>query len=384
MPFLSQRPKLKLTDEEIENLTSLSASRTKPLREIERAKILLLTHQGISDSQIAEKLNTNRQKVIRCIMKALAYGIDEAINDLPRIGKPQEITGEARAWIISIACMKPKDFGYPHELWTHKLLAEHIKKNSIAMGFPQASKIASGTISKILGASNLKPHKISSYIHQADPDFDSKSVIILHTYKKVELLKKLKSEGGNVDMVIISYDEKPGIQAIGNKHPDLMPVEGKHPTISRDYEYIRYGTLSLLAGIDLFTGVIHYKVRDQHRSIEFIEFLKDLDSYYPKEIKIVVILDNLKMHTSKETQKYLETVPQRFQFVFTPKHASWLNIIESFFSKMTRSMLRRIRVSSKSELIGRICQYLDEINEMPVIFKWKYKMDEMPGGIESL
>ena len=384
MPFLSQRPKLKLTDEEFENLTSLSASRTKPLREIERAKILLLTHQGISDSQIAEKLNTNRQKVIRCITKALAYGIDEAINDLPRIGKPQEITGEARAWIISIACMKPKDFGYPHELWTHKLLAEHIKKNSIAMGFPQASKIASGTISKILGASNLKPHKISSYIHQADPDFDSKSVIILHTYKKVELLKKLKSEGGEVDMVIVSYDEKPGIQAIGNKHPDLMPVEGKHPTISRDYEYIRYGTLSLLAGIDLFTGVIHYKVRDQHRSIEFIEFLKDLDSYYPKEIKIVVILDNLKMHTSKETQKYLETVPHRFQFVFTPKHASWLNIIESFFSKMTRSMLRGIRVSGKNELIERICKYLDEINEMPVIFKWKYKMDEMPGGIESL
>jgi len=384
MPFLSQRTKLKLTDEEFENLTSLSASRTKPLREIERAKILLLTHQGISDSQIAEKLSTNRQKVIRCITKALAYGIDEAINDLPRIGKPQEITGEARAWIISIACMKPKDFGYPHELWTHKLLAEHIKKNSIAMGFPQASKIASGTISKILGASNLKPHKISSYIHQADPDFDSKSVIILHTYKKVELLKKLKSEGGEVDMVIVSYDEKPGIQAIGNKHPDLMPVEGKHPTISRDYEYIRYGTLSLLAGIDLFTGVIHYKVRDQHRSIEFIEFLKDLDSYYPKEIKIVVILDNLKMHTSKETQKYLETVPHRFQFVFTPKHASWLNIIESFFSKMTRSMLRGIRVSGKNELIERICKYLDEINEMPVIFKWKYKMDEMPGGIESL
>jgi len=384
MPFLSVRSKIQLTDKEIENLTSLSTSRTKPLREVERAKILLLTHQGISDSQIAKRLGTNRQKVIRCITKALAYGIDEAINDLPRSGKPQEITGEARAWIISIACMKPKDVGYPHELWTHKLLAEHLKKNSIAMGFPEASKISSGTISKILGASNIKPHKISSYIHQVYPDFDSKSVIILHTYKKVELLKKFKSEGGDVDMVIVSYDEKPGIQAIGNKYPDLMPVEGKHPTVSRDYEYIRYGTLSLLAGIDLFTGVIHYKVRDQHRSTEFIEFLKGLESYYPKEIKIVVILDNLKMHTSKETQKYLETVPHRFQFVFTPKHASWLNIIESFFSKMTRSMLRGIRVSGKDELIERICKYLDEINEMPVIFKWKYRMDEMPGGIESL
>ena len=384
MPFLSQRSKLQLTDKEIENLTSLSNSRTAPLREVERAKILLLNHQGINDSQNAKKLGTNRQKVIRCINKALAYGIDEAITDLPRSGKPPKITGEARAWIISIACMKPKDVGYPHELWTHKLLAEHIQKKCIAMGFPEVSKISSGTISKILGASNIKPHKISSYIRQVDPDFDSKSIIVLHTYKKVELLKKIKSEGGDVDMVIVSYDEKPGIQAIGNKHPDLMPVEGKHPTISRDYEYIRYGTLSLLAGIDLFTGVIHYKIRDKHRSIEFIEFLKEMDSYYPQKIKIVVILDNLKVHTSKETQKFLETVPQRFEFVFTPKHASWLNIIESLFSKMTRSMLRGIRVSDKNELIERISQYLDEINEMPVIFKWKYKMDEMPGKIESL
>ncbi|NOR47073.1 MAG: IS630 family transposase [Methanosarcinaceae archaeon] len=384
MPFLSQRTKLQLTDKEIENLTSLSNSRKAPLREVERAKILLLNHQGINDSQNAKKLGTNRQKVIRCINKALAYGIDEAINDLPRSGKPPTITGEARAWIISIACMKPKDVGYPHELWTHKLLAKHIQKNCMALGFPEASKISSGTISKILGASNIKPHKISSYIRQVDPDFDSKSIIVLHTYKKVELLKKIKSEGSDVDMVILSYDEKPGIQAIGNKHPDLMPVEGKHPTISRDYEYIRYGTLSLLAGIDLFTGVIHYKIRDKHRSIEFIEFLKEMDSYYPQKIKIVVILDNLKVHTSKKTQKFLETVPQRFEFVFTPKHASWLNIIESLFSKMTRSMLRGIRVSGKNELIERISQYLDEINEMPVIFKWKYKMDEMPGKIESL
>lgn len=384
MPFLSQRSKLQLTEKEIESLTSLSNSRTAPLREVERAKILLLTHQGISDSQIAKKLGTNRQKVIRCVNKALAYGIEEAIDDLPRSGKPPDIKGEARAWIISIACKKPKDVGYPHELWTHKLLAEYIRKECTTMGFPEVSKIASGTISKILGASNIKPHKISSYIHRIDPDFDAKSVIVLHTYKKVEILKKMKSEGGEAEMVIVSYDEKPGIQAIGNKHPDLMPVEGKHPTVSRDHEYVRYGTLSLLAGIDLLTGIIHYKVRDKHRSTEFIEFLKELDSYYPEEIKIVVILDNLKMHTSKETQKYLQTVPQRFQFVFTPKHASWLNIIESLFSKMTRSMLRGMRVSSKNELIERICQYLDEINEMPVIFKWKYKMDEMPGSIESL
>ncbi len=102
MPFLSTRSKLQLTEKEIEYLTSLSISHTKPMREIERAKILLLTYQGINDSKIAEKLGTNRKKVIRCIKKALAYGIKEAIDDLPRSGKPQDITAEARAWIICI------------------------------------------------------------------------------------------------------------------------------------------------------------------------------------------------------------------------------------------------------------------------------------------
>lgn len=390
MPFISTRPKLKLNAEEIEYLTSLSSSRTKPLREVERAKILLLSYQGKNDSQIAAEIGTaaeiesNRQKVIRCLKKAIAYGIYEAIEDLPRSGKPPEITNAARAWIISTACRKPKDFGYPHELWTQRLLAQHIQTNCINEGYPEVAKISSGTISKILGASNIKPHKISSYIHRRDPEFESKSVLVLHTYKKVELLKEMKKNGKSTDMVIVSYDEKPGLQAIGNRHPDLMPSEGKYPTLSRDYEYIRYGTLSLLAGIDLLTGIIHYQVHEQHRSQEFIDFLKQIDSYYPSEIKIIVILDNHKIHTSQETQKYLETVPQRFQFVFTPKHASWLNIIESLFSKMTRSLLRGIRVASKEELIARISQYFDEINETPVIFKWKYKMDEMPGKIEAL
>lgn len=383
MAFESKRPKLELTDKENEYLTSLCHSRTESVRSVERAKILLLSYQGKNDSQIADELNTNRQKVIRCIKKALAFGIHEAIEDLPRSGRPREITPEGRAWIISLACIKPKDLGYPHELWTHKLLAEHIHNNCMDEGHPEVVKISSGTISKILGASNIKPHKISSYLYQRDPDFEPKSAVVLHTYRQVKLLKAMDKKGHNMDVAIVSCDEKPSIQAVGNKYPDLMPVVDEYPTISRDYEYVRHGTLSLLAGIDLLTGIIHYQVREQHRSAEFVDYLKMVNSYYPKKLKIVVILDNLKVHTSKETQKYLESVPQRFHFVFTPKHASWLNIIESLFSKMTRSLLRGMRVTSKEELCDRISQYFDDINEYPVIFKWKYKMDEMPGGIDA-
>lgn len=194
-------------------------------------------------------------------------------------------------------------------------------------------------------------------------------------------MKNIKKE--EIEFVIISYDEKPGIQAIGNVYPDLMPVEGHYSTIARDYEYKRHGTLSLLAGIDLISGRINYKVFEQHKSWEFIQFLKELELIYPKE-KIKILMDNHKIHTSWETRKYLETVPDKFEFVFTPKHASWLNIIESFFSKMARSLLRGIRVDSIKELEERISQYINQINEKPVIFKWKYKIkerDEMPGRI---
>jgi transposase len=381
MPFVSKRPALELTEDELKQLNTIIKSRTQPEQAIERAKIILEFHEGKSISQIARDLNTNRPKVERAINKAFAFGIQVALEDLPRSGRSRRISSGARTWILSLACSKPLDNGYPHELWTQRLLAEHIKKQCIKNGFPELSKISRGTISKILRASNVKPHKISSYLAPIDPEFEPKSAVVLHTYKQVELLQQISKEGKPLGMIIISYDEKPGIQAIGNKYPDLMPVLGEYATVSRDHEYVRYGTISLLAGIDLLTGTVHYKIFDKHRSVEFIEFLKSLDSAYPKHIKIVVILDNVRVHTSKKTQEYLKSVPQRFHFVFTPKHASWLNIIESLFSKMTRSMLRGIRVSSKEELKERISQYFEGMNETPTIFKWKYKMDKMAGGI---
>ena len=144
MPFISKRPKLKLNDKELEYLTSLSHSQTKPVRTVERAKILLLSYNGKNDSQIAKELDINRQKVIRCVKKPIFYGINEAIDDLPRSGKPKTITPEARAWIISLACMKPKDLGHPHEIWTQRLLAQHIRDNCTEKGYHEVANISSG------------------------------------------------------------------------------------------------------------------------------------------------------------------------------------------------------------------------------------------------
>ena len=135
--------------------------------------------------------------------------------------------------------------------------------------------------------------------------------------------------------------------------------------------------MSLLAGIDLLSGEAIPYISETHKSKDFIEFLKIVDSKYPKEEIIRLILDNHSAHISKETGKFVAVNPCRFEFVFTPTHGSWLNMIEIFFSKLTRQMLRGIRVSSKEELVKRIYQYFDEINEVPVVFHWKYKMNEI-------
>lgn len=168
----------------------------------------------------------------------------------------------------------------------------------------------------------------------------------------------------------------PGIQAIATTSEDLLPDEN-HGTISRDYEYKRLGTLSLLAGIDLQTGEAIPLVSETHNSKDYIAFLKLLDDKYPKGDKIRIVLDNLRVHTSEETRTYLATVPGRFEFVFTPKHGSWLNMVEGFFSKMTKQMLRGIRVKSKAELTERIYCYFREINEEPVVFHWKYNLEDV-------
>jgi len=179
-----------------------------------------------------------------------------------------------------------------------------------------------------------------------------------------------------VEMVTISYDQKPGIPALAVTTLDRPPVVGTHSSHLRDHEDQRLGTVALLAGLDLHSGKVIETVSDTHKSADFIAFLKKLEDAYPAPQKIRLVLDNHSAHLSKETRNYLDTVPGRFLFVFTPAHGSWLNLIENQFSKMTRTMLRGIRVASKAELIGRIHQYFEEINATPVVFRWKYKMDE--------
>ena len=370
---------IELSNEEREYLKLQTRARTIQAQTVTRARILLLRADSVSIDAIADKVGLNRCSVMLCLKKFKEGGIENALFDAPGRGRNAEITDEEKAWIINIACQKPIDFGYAAETWTYAKLTSHINKTAEAAGYTRLSTIHKSTVNTILDEADIKPHKITYYCENRDPDFDSKMHNVLLVYKQLEMQfdesgKLIISE--DTPIHVLSYDEKPGIQATATTSDDLMPDE-KHSTINRDYEYKRLGTLSLLAAIDLQTGEAIPLVRDKHSSMEYIEFLKLLDDKYPKGDKLRIVLDNLKVHASEATRKYLATVPGRFEFVFTPKHGSWLNMVEGFFSKMTRQMLRGIRVKSKEELTNRVYRYFAEINEEPIVFHWKYNLDDI-------
>ena len=206
-------------------------------------------------------------------------------------------------------------------------MARYVREQAAAAGHPSAARVVQGTISKILAAHGLHPHRVPYYLQRRDPDFDRKMVQVLHVYQQGELA--------------------------------LDPEDG------------RRGTRTLWAGIDLATGEVMGLVRPRHRSREVVECLPAMEARYAPDVKIQIVLDNHSAHRSQETRAYLATRPNRFTFVFTPTHASWLNLIEMFFAKLAKQCLRGIRVETIEELETRIRQYLAWVNEDPVPFRWR-------------
>lgn len=370
-----------LNDGDYEYLRSLIKQRTIQAQVVIRAHILLDKANGITVRDIARIYDLSTNTVRLCIDKYKEGGTDRALFDDQRKGRPVEITDDAIAWMIDIACQRPADLGYSQELWTLKNLHQHIQNNAEEAGYPRLKTMTRPMLQKILKRSEIKPFKIRYYCEKRDPDFENKMHDVLVVYKQVSL--QFDEEGRIIipdDKPVVhtvSCDEKPGIQAIAATSDDLRPRHG-NGCVWRDYEYKRLGTLSLIAGIDLLTGEAIPVVSESHKSSDFICLLKKLDERYPEGDVIRIICDNHSAHKSKEVRNYLATRPEeRFVFVFTPTHGSWLNLIEGFFSKITKQMLKGIRVNSKEELANRIYLYFDEVNREPVVYRWTYKMEEI-------
>jgi transposase len=369
MAKTTARAALVLSPEGQQQLQSLANSHAAPLREVQRAKVLLGYHAGQGFSALSRTARLSRRIIYKHVDRALAAGVAVALRDRAHGSEPI-ITPEAKAWVLALACTKPKDHGLAAELWTRSALAKHIRRSARAAGHPSVAGVAKSTIHVILRDAPVRPHKIKYYMERRDPEFDRKMKEVLIVYREVSQLLASPPPPGSPQTVTVSVDEKPGVQALATTSPDLPPVPGEHPEVGRDYEYERLGTASILAGLDLHDGHVTARVERRHRSVEFIGLLRDLDAYYPAETTIRLILDNHSAHISKETMAYLATRPNRFVYVHTPKHGSWLNLVETLFGKMARTFLRGMRVQNWQELKTRILRGIAEINEAQVVHRW--------------
>lgn len=327
---------------------------------------------GQTPTQIQRAVAASRPTIYKCIDKALAAGVMAGLRDRYRRPRAPEITDAAKAWVVSLACQKPKDLGLAAELWADAAPARSVAEHAADAGFPRLSKAVKATVWRILDAHELKPHRVRNHLERRDVEFERKMAEVLMVYRDVNLYRAdAVHDARPTPIYTVSVDENPGVQGLGVTAPDLAPVPGKQPGIGRDHEYVRHSTLSILAALDLHSGQLIANVEARLRSVEFVALLQRRDAYYPSEAVIRVVLDNHSEHISKETMAYLASRPGRFEYVHTPKHGSWLNLVESAFSKMARSLLRHVRVASLDEFKQRMIQGIDEMNAHPVRFQWK-------------
>src|ERR1700720_703208 len=185
---------LVIEDEDLAKLRTIARSRTEPASRVERAQMLLAYQDDPSYFAVAQALGLHHQTVQRCVERAVAYGPMAALEDRPRPGKEPTITAEAKAWLVSLACQKPKELGYPHELWTTRLLARHAREHGPAAGHQCFAKLVQGTVGKILNRQEVKPPKMRYYLERRDPEFAQKMAEVLCVYREVAILKEAAAQ----------------------------------------------------------------------------------------------------------------------------------------------------------------------------------------------
>ena len=208
---------LAMGEEDLAALRAIARSRTEAAIRVERARMLLAYREDPSFFAVGRTMGVHHQTVQRCIERASARGPLAALDDLPRPGREPRITAEAKAWVADLACRKAKDLGYPHELWTTRLLARHAREHGPAEGHPCLAKLAQGTLCNILNEREIKPHKVRYYLERRDPEFKQKMAEVLCVYREVKLIKETAAAAKQKPsdaVAIISYDEKHRTSAI--------------------------------------------------------------------------------------------------------------------------------------------------------------------------
>ena len=391
---------LELSGEDRKVVEGILMSQTAEVRRYRRALVLSLKACGKTDYAAALAANVSLATAARTAARYLAHGLEAALSDNPRSGRPLSVSEADSLWLTALACSKPADFGLGRETWYPVMFCGFVREVAEAEGHPRMATACDDTILGVLDRARLQPFRLRYYCTRKDAEFNRKLLELLAIYREIDgcfdegdvYASRLPTSKDGRPVHVLSFDEKPGIQVLTDLAPKLMPNAamangGKslYASVCQDYEYRRHGTVSLLAAIDLLDGRAFAKVRQSHKSSDFVDFLGMLDAFYPEGDVIRLILDNHSVHMSQETQLYLNTVPGRFEFVFPPTHASWTNMIEGFFSTMTKQLLGGIRCGTKDELREKIMSYIERFNageHRPR--RWKWAIDDGRFDIDSV
>jgi transposase len=329
-------------------LEEMAASRTAPAGPVQRASAVLACAEGMSNAAIARRIGRHVDTV-RAWRKRFATERLAALCDRPRPRGRPRLSSADRLRLIAAATAAPPG---PDSMWTHLRLAGHLQLSGLAVSASQ--------VGRILGAVDLKPHLVRGWLTRpADPDFFTRAADICAVYRNCP-----------ADSVVLSVDEKTGITARSRKHPDQPARPGRRTR--REFEYLRHGTVSVVAALDVHTGQVITQTIARNNADTFIRFLRLLNSSIAPHLNIHLVLDNGSSHTAKKTRDWLAAHP-RFHIHWTPKHASWLNQVEIFFSTLTRRLLRRGEFTSRQDLADRIDDFVlqyDTTDAKP--YRWTY------------
>lgn len=315
-----------------------------------RGRIVLAAADGANNQQIAAALKVPPITVGKWRQSFALLGI-EGLRDAPRSGRPPKHDSDTRLKVQTRVCQQPD---FPSR-WTVRTLAAEL-------GLPAS------TVHAMLVSAKLQPHRIRTFSFSPDPDFEAKLLDIVGLYLNPP-----------ENAFVLCVDEKPGIQALDRTQP-LLPLRARKPR-SWTNEYARHGTQTLLAALEIATGKVVAHVRDRRTTVDFLSFMDDVvKSYAVRELHVV--LDNLNIHKNEAARQWLLRHP-RVHFHYTPTHASWMNMIECFFSILTRQALTQSVHRSKKDLKDFLHRYLKKYSEPPTPFTWTKGPEHLQRIIEA-
>jgi len=339
--------KIELSAEERVELERIVRSRSAERRMVERAQIVLGASAGRSAARIAAEvgcaLGTAKKWRRRFEERRL-----EGLCDRPRPGKPLVYDAAARARLIAKACTRPAETasGQRRERWTYEELAAEVG-------------MSASHAHQILRAADVKPH-LTDYWVMSDlgPDFDAQAAEVCGLYLDPP-----------ENTIVISIDEKTGIQAKAPTRPDALPKPGK--PARRESEYKRNGTQNLFASLEVHSGEVAAMTSETRDRWDLLAFLELLDEGIPEGKEVIAITDNLSTRTTQEVDEWLDAHP-RWRFQFTPTHASWLNQVEIFFSILARRLLKHGAFTSEADLTEQMLCFVETYNQTAQPFAWTY------------